>query len=73
MKVVKTFSEYLKMASGAPEEIYPAAIKYTKEKTGAKGKELFLPIRAAIAGKSMARNWIKYLLFSVKMLLLCKE
>ncbi len=28
-----------------------AAIKYTKEKTGAKGKELFMPIRAALTGK----------------------
>jgi nondiscriminating glutamyl-tRNA synthetase len=49
--VVKYFGEYLKTASGNPQENYVAAIKYTKEKTGAKGKELFMPIRAALTGK----------------------
>ncbi|MFZ2396181.1 MAG: glutamate--tRNA ligase [Smithella sp.] len=50
-QVVKVFAEYLKNAAGNPQEIYLAAIKYTKEKTRAKGKELFMPIRAAITGK----------------------
>ncbi|HAR48562.1 hypothetical protein ER57_15110 [Smithella sp. SCADC] len=50
-QVVKAFSEYLKTAAGNPQEIYLAAIKYTKEKAGTKGKELFMPIRAAITGK----------------------
>ena len=50
-KVVKVFVESLKTAAGNPQEIYLAAIKYTKEKTGAKGKELFMPIRAALTGK----------------------
>jgi nondiscriminating glutamyl-tRNA synthetase len=49
--VVKAFAEYLKTAAGNPQEIYLAAIKYTKEKTGAKGKDLFMPIRAALTGK----------------------
>jgi nondiscriminating glutamyl-tRNA synthetase len=50
-QVVKTFGEYLKTAAGNPQEIYLAAIKYTKEKTGVKGKDLFMPIRAALTGK----------------------
>ena len=50
-KVVKVFAKYLKTAAGNPQENYLAAIKYTKEKTGAKGKELFMPIRAALTGK----------------------
>ena len=50
-KVVKVFAEYLKNAAGNPQEIYLAAIKDIKEKTGAKGKELFMPIRAAMTGK----------------------
>jgi glutamyl-tRNA synthetase len=50
-KVVKVFVEYLKNAAGNPQEIYLAAIKDIKEKTGAKGKELFMPIRAAMTGK----------------------
>ena len=49
--VVKAFAKYLKTAAGNPQENYLAAIKYTKEKTSAKGKELFMPIRAALTGK----------------------
>jgi nondiscriminating glutamyl-tRNA synthetase len=30
--------------------LYTGAIKYAKEKTGVKGKELFMPIRAALTG-----------------------
>ena len=48
--VVKAFGEYLKTAAGNPQDIYLAAIKCTKEKTGAKGKDLFMPIRAALTG-----------------------
>jgi nondiscriminating glutamyl-tRNA synthetase len=51
VEVVKTFGEYLKTSAGNPQEIYLAAIKYTKEKTGVKGKDLFMPIRAAFTGK----------------------
>ena len=51
VQVVKVFGEYLKTAAGNPRENYLAAIKYTKEKTGAKGKDLFMPIRAALTGK----------------------
>lgn len=49
--VVKAFNEYLETAEDDPQDIYLAAVKYAKEKTGAKGKELFLPIRAALTGK----------------------
>jgi nondiscriminating glutamyl-tRNA synthetase len=49
-QVVNTFAEYLKAATGNPQEIYLAAIKHTKEKTGVKGKDLFMPIRAALTG-----------------------
>jgi nondiscriminating glutamyl-tRNA synthetase len=51
VQVVKAFNEYLETATGSPQDIYLAAIKYTKEKTRAKGKELFMPIRAALTGK----------------------
>jgi len=37
---------------GTPQEIYAAAIKYAKEKTGLKGKELYMPVRAAITGQT---------------------
>ena len=50
-QVVQALGEYLKTAIGSPQENYLAAIKYTKEKTGAKGKDLFMPIRAALTGK----------------------
>jgi nondiscriminating glutamyl-tRNA synthetase len=50
-KVIIAFNEYLKIAQDNLQELYPSAIKYAKEKTGAKGKELFMPIRAALTGK----------------------
>lgn len=50
-QVVKVFSEYLKTAAGNPQDIYLDTIKYTKEKTGVKGKDLFMPIRAALTGR----------------------
>jgi len=49
--VVTVFGEYVKTAAGNSQENYLAAIKYVKEKTSAKGKELFMPIRAALTGK----------------------
>ncbi|MGA2525248.1 MAG: glutamate--tRNA ligase [Smithellaceae bacterium] len=51
-KVIIAFNEYLKTAKENLQELYPAAIKCAKEKTGAKGKELFMPIRAALTGKT---------------------
>ncbi|MCX5849889.1 MAG: glutamate--tRNA ligase [Deltaproteobacteria bacterium] len=51
VQVIKAFGEYLKTAADNPQENYLAAIKYTKEKTSAKGKDLFMPIRVALTGK----------------------
>jgi nondiscriminating glutamyl-tRNA synthetase len=50
-RVLKTFAEYLENGADAVQEIYPAAIKYVKEKTGVKGKDLFMPLRAALTGR----------------------
>ena len=49
-KVVIAFGEYLAVAQDLPKDLYAGAIKYAKEKTGVKGKELFMPIRAALTG-----------------------
>ena len=49
-KVVSAFGEYLASAQDLPNDLYAGAIKYAKEKTGVKGKELFMPIRAALTG-----------------------
>jgi nondiscriminating glutamyl-tRNA synthetase len=49
--VVKVFAEYLDIHDDDPQSLYSAAMKNVKEKTGAKGKELFMPIRAALTGK----------------------
>jgi glutamyl-tRNA synthetase len=51
-KVIIAFNEYLKTDKDNLQELYPSAIKYTKEKTGAKGKELFMPIRVALTSKT---------------------
>jgi nondiscriminating glutamyl-tRNA synthetase len=50
-KVIQAFGEYLSSATGLPHEIYAAAIKHAKEKSGIKGRDLFMPIRAALTGK----------------------
>lgn len=49
--VVRTFAQYL-AHNTEQQNLYAAAMKHTKEKTGAKGKELFMPIRAALTGKT---------------------
>jgi len=51
-KVVKAFIEYLNTNSEEHLKLYTAAIKHVKEKTDSKGKELFMPIRAALTGKT---------------------
>ncbi|MCG6534476.1 MAG: glutamate--tRNA ligase [Syntrophales bacterium LBB04] len=51
LKVVQAFAECLTTSNAAPRELYPTAIKYAKEKADVKGKDLFMPIRAAITGK----------------------
>jgi glutamyl-tRNA synthetase len=50
-KVVKAFIEYLNKNDEESQNLYSTATKYVKEKTSAKGKELFMPIRAALTGK----------------------
>ncbi|MGD0168720.1 MAG: glutamate--tRNA ligase [Smithella sp.] len=48
--VVKAFTGYLDENDVPPQNLYSTAMKHVKEKTGAKGKELFMPIRAALTG-----------------------
>ncbi|MDP2853870.1 MAG: glutamate--tRNA ligase [Smithellaceae bacterium] len=50
-KVIRSFGEYLEHASGPSQEIYAAAIKHAKEKSGGKGRNLFMPVRVALTGK----------------------
>ncbi len=50
-QVVKAFEEYLKTSGDTPQKLYPAAIKYAKEKMRVKGKDLFMPVRATLTGK----------------------
>ncbi len=51
--VIKAFEDYLKTNDDAnARSLYTAAMKYAKEKTGAKGKELFMPVRAALTGNT---------------------
>jgi glutamyl-tRNA synthetase len=49
--VINTFNLCLADAAGSPQEIYALAIKQTREKTGVKGRDLFMPLRAALTGK----------------------
>jgi nondiscriminating glutamyl-tRNA synthetase len=49
--VIRALTDYLTNVTTSMQEIYPAAIKYVKEKTGFKGKDLFMPMRAALTGR----------------------
>lgn len=48
---VGAFGEFLDTAEGVPAHIYTAAMKHTAQKTGLKGKDLFMPLRAALTGR----------------------
>lgn len=50
-KVIGVFDEFLADAAGSPRDIYAAAIKHAKEESGFKGRDLFMPVRAALTGK----------------------
>jgi nondiscriminating glutamyl-tRNA synthetase len=50
-KAIEAFAEYLPGAAGSAREIYTAAIQYAREKSGLKGRDLFLPLRAALTGQ----------------------
>ncbi len=50
-KVIRSFGDFLADATGSTREIYIAAIKHAKEKSGVKGRDLFMPVRAALTGK----------------------
>lgn len=50
-KVIAAFSEYLAGAEEKQQDIYAAAIQYAKKTSGVKGRDLFMPVRAAMTGK----------------------
>ncbi len=50
-KVVGAFGDYLERAQGDPGGVYAAAIRHAKEESGAKGRDLFMPVRAVLTGK----------------------
>lgn len=50
-RVVKAFASYLESKDDKIGDLYSNAIRFVKEKTGAKGKDLFMPIRAVLTGK----------------------
>jgi len=50
--VVRLFMEYLKNNNAEAGILYSDALKYVKKQTNKKGKDLFMPIRAALTGKT---------------------
>lgn len=50
-EVIGAFDEYLQRGEGDPGDIYTAAIRHAKEKSGVRGRDLFMPVRAALTGK----------------------
>lgn len=50
-RVVEEFGRYLQNTNGDMSNLYKRAVEHTKERTKAKGKDLFLPIRAALTGR----------------------
>jgi glutamyl-tRNA synthetase len=51
-RVVRLFMEYIKNNDEKIETLYSNAIKNIKKEINVKGKELFMPIRAALTGKT---------------------
>jgi len=51
-RVIRFFAEYIKNHDDENERLYSSSIKYVKEKTKKGGKDLFMPIRAALTGKT---------------------
>lgn len=49
-RVVRAFAAYLNENDDNALSLYAGAIKYVKEITGVKGKDLFMPVRAALTG-----------------------
>jgi nondiscriminating glutamyl-tRNA synthetase len=49
--VIRAFSQYLQNAQGGEPDLYVSALTHCKEITKMKGKELFMPIRAALTGR----------------------
>jgi nondiscriminating glutamyl-tRNA synthetase len=50
--VVKVFHEELEQDKSADRDFYPNLINSVRRKTGLKAKDLYLPIRAAITGRT---------------------
>jgi glutamyl-tRNA synthetase len=50
--VARLFMEYIKNNNAETIPLYSDALKYIKNKTNKKGKDLFMPIRAALTGKT---------------------
>lgn len=50
--VVRLFMQYIKSYNAEAGMLYSDALKYIKKQTNKKGKELFMPIRAALTGKT---------------------
>ncbi len=52
LQVVEVFDQGLAQEEGSPEEVYIRTIRYVKETLSVKGKALFMPVRAALTGRT---------------------
>lgn len=52
LQVVETFDQGLAQEEGGAEDIYARAIRHVKTVLGVKGKGLFMPVRAALTGRT---------------------
>ncbi|NMC97272.1 MAG: hypothetical protein GYA70_07375, partial [Deltaproteobacteria bacterium] len=49
-KVVEAFASYLEKQDAGNQNLYAEAVRFAREATGAKGRALFMPVRAALTG-----------------------
>ena len=50
--MLAAFDRYLSENEGGPQELYAGAIGHVKKTLGFKGKALFMPLRAALTGRT---------------------
>ncbi|GMR05187.1 MAG: glutamate--tRNA ligase [Thermodesulfobacteriota bacterium] len=58
-EVIKTFLEEVERSNEADEKTYNEAVTRVKEKTGVKGKTLFMPLRSALTGATVGIELVK--------------
>ncbi len=53
LAVLEAFDQYLSQNEGNPQDLYTGGVSHVKKTLGVKGKGLFMPLRAALTGRTV--------------------